>query len=125
MEDTGNIPPMVQSNVSTKARPPHRLLLITFLARIVTIFLSSQGGFFASPKARCARPDVTLHSASVTGRPIRHVRSKHSVAMKVAIVFAYIQCRALPVEMVVSTCKTPKLIKTLVICYVISYDQTC
>ena len=28
--DTGYIPPIVQANVTTKARPPHRLLLIAW-----------------------------------------------------------------------------------------------
>ena len=30
-----------------------------------------------------------LHGMSVTGIPFRHVRSEHSIAMKVAILFAY------------------------------------
>ena len=111
MGDTEYIPPMEQANVTTKARPPHRLLLITFPGEERHDHLPSQlTGFrrvlgFTCPKARCARPDLTLHSASVSGRPFRHVRSKHSVAMKVAILFAYIQCRSSAGEIVVSTCK--------------------
>ena len=115
MGDTGYLQPIVQTNVATKARPPHRLLLVTFpgkvchnLSSLTTDRLPPEVYLWEGntcPKARCASPVVILHSASVTGIPFRHVRSKHSVAMKVAILFAYIQCRVLAGETVVSTCK--------------------
>ena len=67
--------------------------------------------------------------------PFLHVRSKLSVAMKVAILFAFMQCRALAGEIMVSICKTRKLIymtlfmlyhyiKTSLICHAISYDTS-
>ena len=110
------IPPIVRANVSTKAWQPHRLLLIIIPSKdghnpsLTTERLPPEVFLwegFICPKTRCARPDETIHSASVTGIPFR---SKHSVARKVAISFAYIQCRALAVEIVVLTCKTRKLI---------------
>ena len=115
MGGTDYIPPIVQANVTTKARTPHRLLLTTFPGeeRHVLLLLSQLADFhrkgiyggFTCPNPG-ARPDVTLHSSSVIGRTFR----QEAVAIKVAISFAYIHRRAFTGEIVVSTCQTRKLI---------------
>ena len=92
-----------------------------------------EGNYLAQTPVRHTGCD--LHRMSVTGNPFRHVRSEHSVAMKVAILFAYLPMSSLSWRIVVSTCKTRKLIymtlfmlshyiKTSLICHAISYDTT-
>ena len=78
---------------------PHRLLLITFPGTVghnpyslttdrlpPEVFLWEENYLAQTPIRQIG---CDLHRMSVTGNPFRHVRSEHSVAMKVAILFAY------------------------------------